>query len=330
VITNNLPLISVIVPNYNHEKYLIKRLDTIFNQSYSNIEVILLDDCSTDNSRQILSEYASEKKVSHCIFNTINSGNTFKQWQKGIDLAQGDFIWIAESDDYCSHDFIEKLITPLLLDEKVVLSYCQSNRVDSYDEVTGNWKDHTDDLDVQQFSEDFELDGNIFIEKYLIYKNVIPNASAVLLRKKNLFVTPDLVLNSDLKTCGDWIVYFQHIIDYKIAFVANSLNNFRYHSNSVIAKTVQLDLRSLIVEINLKMRKVMLSILKNKKPANRNIIRLKNKTITKSLKYEKALLLIRNNEKVKGCLILLSVLDQFLIQYKFKKNLKIKLKKFIS
>jgi len=326
----SLPLVSVIVPNYNHENYLKKRLDSIFNQIYPNIEVILLDDCSTDNSRQILSEYESKKKVSHCIFNTVNSGNTFKQWQKGIDLAQGDFIWIAESDDYCSHDFIEKLITPLLLDEEVVLSYCQSNKVNSYNEVTGNWKDYTDDLDVEQFSEDFALDGNIFIEKFLIYKNVIPNASAVLLRKKNLVITPDLVLNNDLRTCGDWIIYFQQIIDCKVAFIAESLNNFRYHSNSVIAKTVKLDDRSLINDINFKMRKVMLSILKYKKPVNSNIIRLKNNKITKSLKYDIGILLIRNNQKMKGFFVLIAVYDEFFKRYKIRKNLMIKLKRVFS
>ena len=69
---NKLPLISVIVPNFNHVKYLTQRLNSIFNQTYSNFEVILLDDCSTDNSREILSKYARNKKVSHCVFNENN------------------------------------------------------------------------------------------------------------------------------------------------------------------------------------------------------------------------------------------------------------------
>ena len=93
------PLISIIVPNYNHEKYLKQRLESVFNQTYSNFEVILLDDCSTDSSLNILAEYIKNSKVSHCIFNEANSGNTFIQWNKGISLAKGDYIWIAESDD---------------------------------------------------------------------------------------------------------------------------------------------------------------------------------------------------------------------------------------
>ena len=67
------PLVSIIVPNYNHEKYLKQRLDSIFNQTYSNFEVILLDDCSSDSSQTILLEYAKNPKVSYCIFNEFNS-----------------------------------------------------------------------------------------------------------------------------------------------------------------------------------------------------------------------------------------------------------------
>ena len=63
------PLVSIIIPNYNHALYLKERLDSIFNQTFQDFEVILLDDCSTDTSREVLAEYAKKDKVSHCIFN---------------------------------------------------------------------------------------------------------------------------------------------------------------------------------------------------------------------------------------------------------------------
>ena len=175
-------LISVIVPNFNHEKYLAFRLDSIFNQTYSNFEVILLDDCSTDNSRQILSEYARNEKVSHCIFNEINTGNTFKQWAKGIDLAKGELIWIAESDDFCELNFLEEVVKPLLDDKEVVMSYCQSNKVDENNNLTGNWISYTQNIDSQNmFLANFTMQGNLFLEQFLIDRNVIPNVSAVVL-----------------------------------------------------------------------------------------------------------------------------------------------------
>lgn len=103
------PLVSVIVPNYNHASFLVERLESIYNQTYKNIEVILLDDCSTDNSREILSYYA--KKYAHktiTLFNDVNSQRVFRQWNKGLNVAKGELIWIAESDDYCELDFLEK------------------------------------------------------------------------------------------------------------------------------------------------------------------------------------------------------------------------------
>lgn len=326
----NLPLISVIVPNYNHENYLKKRLDSIFNQTYQNFEVILLDDCSTDNSRQILSEYAKKTKVSHCIFNEINSGNTFAQWQKGISLAQGDYIWIAESDDFCENNFLHKVSEPLLKDSQVVLSYCQSNRVNEYGVIIGNWKEHTNSLDAKQFESDFILDGNLFIEKYLIYLNAIPNASAVLFKKKNLNISDDLISNIHLKSCGDWVLYLQQITNYKIAFIADSFNNFRFHSDSVIAAAVKIESRISLIEINLQMRKVMLSFLRKNTPPNFKQIILNNKKSTRSLKYRKGMILIHNDKRWKGIIVLLGVFNEFLKRHQFKKMIILKLKKIIS
>ena len=86
------PLVSVIIPNYNHQEYLKQRIDSILNQSFQDFEIILLDDKSTDNSLDILKSYAKHEKVSHLIINEKNSGSPFKQWFKGINLAKGLLI----------------------------------------------------------------------------------------------------------------------------------------------------------------------------------------------------------------------------------------------
>ena len=87
-----MPKVSVIIPNYNHAPYLKERLDSVFNQSFQGFEVILLDDSSTDNSIEVLNIYTSNPKVSHFIINKKNSGSPFKQWEKGIELATGDYL----------------------------------------------------------------------------------------------------------------------------------------------------------------------------------------------------------------------------------------------
>ncbi|MEN2400341.1 glycosyltransferase family 2 protein [Flavobacterium sp. MC2016-06] len=322
-------MISVIVPNYNHEKYLKQRLESIFNQTYDNFEVILLDDCSTDNSVEILSGYAKKSKVTHCAFNDKNSGNTFTQWSKGVALAKGEYIWIAESDDFCTPNFIEEVIKPLLGNSEIILSYCQSHRTNENGAITGNWITHTDNLTSDFFSKDFEIEGNLFIEKFLIFKNVIPNASAVIFRK-DICLEEYLQIGEGLRYCGDWVLYFKMILNNKLVFVSESHNYFRYHNKSVIANAVKEKSKVYIIDVELEMRKELIRFLKQKRIPNQHQISASNKIIIKSLKYEKGFLLIHSNQKSKGFFVLLSVFDEFVKRYKFKKNLRIKFKRLIS
>lgn len=326
----NLPLVSIIVPNYNHYNYLVERLDCVFNQTYPNFEVILLDDCSTDQSQEILLEYAKNPKVSHCVFNATNSGNTFTQWNKGIELAKGDYIWIAESDDFCDLHFLEELIQPFLQDSEISLVYCQSNSVDETGKITGNWLHHTDNLDNSLFLSNFVMDGNEFIERFLIHKNVIPNASGVLFSKEYAVLLGKLDIDPVLKTCGDWLFYLKLSVNNKVAYVCKSLNNFRYHSESVIAGAVKKLKRGIIIEIDFEMRRKMFVYLSTVKPQNFMSVFKINKKIIKELDYERGLFYYKNNKKVKGILILLSVLDVFIKNYNFRHNFKLKLNRFIK
>jgi glycosyltransferase involved in cell wall biosynthesis len=326
----HFPLVSIIVPNYNHERYLQQRLVSVFNQTYQNFEVILLDDCSTDASRTILSDYAKNPKTSHRIFNKSNSGNTFEQWNKGIALAKGEYVWIAESDDFCELNFLDDLINPLLEDETIVLAYCQSNKVNERNELTGNWLNHTVDLNDTLFLNDFTLTGNEFTERFLIYKNVIPNASGVVFRKKSAIQLGDLDPDPVLKTCGDWLFYIKLIGNNKMVYLHKSLNNFRCHSDSVIGNAGKMENRVSLIDIELKLRKKIIKYLASEKSSNLYAVLKINKEIIQELKYEKAIYYIRNKGKLKGGFILVSICDVFIKKYKFKKNIKIKFDKFFK
>lgn len=326
---SHLALISVIIPNYNHSKYLEQRLESVFNQTYANFEVILLDDCSTDASRDILSRFAKHEKVSHCVFNTKNTGNTFKQWAKGIALAKGDFIWIAESDDFAAPTFLERVVQPLIEDEEVVLSYCQSNRVNELGVITGNWKSHTDNLSVDFFQKDFVINGKKFIENFLIYKNVIPNASALLIRKSTFESLGHFEIPHELRYCGDWLLYFKLALHHKVSFVENSLNNFRYHSESVISRASNVESRISIINIDFLMRNQMMQFLKAKKSKKYFLIESKNREIVNHLNYEKVLLYYRGDQKVKSFILALTIPRTFILNFNFGKRLKVKLKKWL-
>lgn len=265
---NNSPLVSVIVPSFNHADFLQNRLESIFNQTFQNFEVILLDDHSTDRSRMILSNYADNPKVSHCLFNEENSGSTFYQWDKGINLAKGEFIWIAETDDSCYESFLEKLLEPHKQENGLALSYCQSYRMNVKGVTTGDWSTHTSGFETNPFTNDFIKDGNLFIEKFLIHKNVIPNVSGVLFRTKNLKKISPLIYEPFMKYNADWFYYIQLICNSKVAFIAEPLNYFRYHKSSVIAQAGNEsgDLR--VFKMELKGRKKMMKFIEKSEPYN--------------------------------------------------------------
>ena len=234
-------MISVIVPNYNHAPYLKKRIDSILTQTYQDFELIILDDCSTDNSRDIIDAYRNHPKVSQIIYNELNSGSTFKQWRKGVSLARGEYIWIAESDDIADYSLLNTLYDNITKEDEVVLSYCQSYKMDASGNLTGTWKEQVQYLSEGDtfFSGNFIANGIDFIDRFLLYKNVIPNASAVLFKKDAYNEVGGV--NLDVKACADWLLWLKIATVGKIAFSPLLLNYFRYHKKSVIATVTNND-----------------------------------------------------------------------------------------
>ena len=121
----------IIIPNYNHSPYLDHRIKSVLCQTYRDYEVIILDDCSTDSSVEIIERYRNHPKVSQIIINSENSGSTFKQWNKGVKLAKGEYIWFAESDDYAELTFLEELVPVLEQNSNVGIAKCKTQTIDS-------------------------------------------------------------------------------------------------------------------------------------------------------------------------------------------------------
>jgi glycosyltransferase involved in cell wall biosynthesis len=223
-------MVSVIIPNYNHASFLHQRIDTVLAQTYSDFEVVLLDDFSADDSRQIIEQYRHHPKVSHVVYNENNSGNTFQQWKKGIALAKGEWIWIAESDDYAHPDFLTRLMQNAERSEAVVLSYCQSNQVDEKNMILGTMSSWTDDIDVNHWLADYINEGRNEVLHYLSAKNTIPNASAVIFKKTAYWQVGDAHLQ--MRYCGDWLLWIRLLQTGHIAYTAQPLNFFRKHTST--------------------------------------------------------------------------------------------------
>jgi len=235
-----MPKVSVIVPNYNHARFLKQRLDSVFNQTFQDFEVILLDDCSTDNSVEILSEYAKNPNVSHLVVNSENSGNVFKQWNKGVALAKGEYIWIAESDDYCEKEFLETLVPIVESNLQIGLIYSQSQKINQDNELLSIWHPWNGVFSDLHWQKDFQVTGKVEIEDYFLIENTIPNASAVLFRK-TLYLQVE-IKNERFKLAGDWFTWIKLIEGSYLYFVSKVLNYHRFHDNIVRKNTPKFEM----------------------------------------------------------------------------------------
>ena len=223
------PKVSVIVTNYNHAPYLVERLESILDQTYNDLELLILDDASTDDSFRILTRYYSKPRVK-ILMNAVNSGAAFPQWNRGIHLAKGEYVWIAESDDSADPHLLETLVP--LLDENPSLgvAYCQSRIINPESHEVGDSLNWTSDLDPTRWKADFINNGKDEIRNYLIYKNTIPNASAVITRRSVLKEV--LPVDTSFQLCGDWMHWGKLLLQTDLAYVAEPLNYWRLGSSN--------------------------------------------------------------------------------------------------
>ena len=218
------PTVSVIIPSYNHARFLDKRISTVLNQTFQDFEIIYLDDASTDDSNLVFAKFAGDPRI-RSILNKTNIGNPFKQWNKGIREARGKYIWVAESDDYADETLLETLVNALEKYPTSGIAYCQSWEVDENDQILSNYQWVTDEHDSERWKHDFVNNGVDECSQYMVLRNTIPNASAVVFRKsiyEAIGGAPET-----MKLCGDWLFWCKMALESDVAFVSEPLNFFR-------------------------------------------------------------------------------------------------------
>lgn len=226
-ISNN-PLVSVIIPNYNHARYLGERIESVLQQTYQNFEVIILDDCSPDGgaSKTVIEQYREHPHVSNIIYNEENSGSTFKQWEKGISLAKGELVWIAESDDKCLPTLLDKLVGQFVKDENLALAFCKTVAFDD------NGKEER--LDPIPLSKSKTFGSTEFISHHMIHGCPIINASACLF-KKEIALRIDKLYN-EFRGAGDRMFWTEISEFGDVAVVNEWLNYMRLHQSNSTKK----------------------------------------------------------------------------------------------
>ena len=231
--------ISVVVPNYNYEKFLYQRLYSILSQTVKIKEIIILDDCSTDNSHKViddivekLSPYIAIKKI----YNEKNSGSAFRQWQKGLKEASGDYVWIAEADDYCDSNMLAHLVNPLTKHDNIMISYCDTAMID----IVGNkiYRSVVPEIDIMKtnhWNRNYVMDGNQEYQNYSFLNCTIANVSSCIIKKGNY--DDILQMSGEYKQAGDWFFYVCLMHKGKIAYCKKTMNYYRVHGSNVSSVT---------------------------------------------------------------------------------------------
>jgi glycosyltransferase involved in cell wall biosynthesis len=228
----NFPIVSVIIPNYNHAPYLKERIDSVLNQSYKNYEVIILDDHSTDNSIEIIKQYQDNPHVSHIVLNDSNSGSPFLQWSKGIEMAKGELIWIAESDDSALPDFLETLVAELITNPKAVLAFSHSYFIDTNSNIIER------DLHSNSGNSIIHHNGNYFAKRTMSKRCYIYNASMVVFHR-TAYYNIDKTVYQQFKSCGDWVFWTAMCLQGDIIEVCQKHSKFRVNLNGTTARASQ-------------------------------------------------------------------------------------------
>jgi hypothetical protein len=235
----DLPAISVAVPNFNYAAHMPKRLSSVFLQTHPVKEILVLDDCSSDNSLEAIPVIAAEwGRHIRLLPNRTNSGSVFKQWRKAAESAGSEFLWIAEADDLCSPQFLAEVVALMRHDPMVQFAFSDSAAIDGAGSLLSeSYKPYYATVAPGALSRTEIFEAKEFVERFLSIKNLILNVSAVVWRRRALLWAID-ACQTDLgsyRMAGDWRLYLQVLTakGARVGYCSEPLNTHRRHAASV-------------------------------------------------------------------------------------------------
>jgi len=234
-------LISVIVTNYNHAKYLDQRMESLLNQTYPNLEIIVIDNCSTDNSLEVLAKYKNRPQVK--IVALEKNGGFVNSCNLGVSMSRGEFFIFAEADDYNAPTQIERLHQAMAGHEEIGVAFCRSFMVDGQGKVYDEDFNHRDRSFKKLCSKDTLIPKRL-AQRFFLFSCIIPNFSAALFRRKYYDLAGGI--SAHLKACPDWELWFRIVPHCDFYYLTSPLNYFRRHAKSAQGL---MSMQSLITDI---------------------------------------------------------------------------------
>lgn len=214
-------LISIIVPIYNSEKYLKECIESIINQTYKNIEVILINDGSTDASEDVCNEYAkNDNRIK--IINIKNAGVSNAR-NVGIDSSKGNWIVFVDSDDWIEKDFCEKLYKEATQDKELDIICSGYKRI---------YSDKTEKINCN--NKKITYNAHQYLLKLLNVQNGYGFCHMKLIRKKCI---GHVRFNKNIKVGEDALFNMQLVKNTrKVIILGEALYNYRFNENSLVRK----------------------------------------------------------------------------------------------
>ncbi len=201
--------ISIVMPVYNTEKYLKKSIESVLNQTYDNIELIIINDGSTDKSEKIIKNYLNRKNV---IYKKINNSGVAHARNIGLSLCSGKYIAFIDSDDSINIEMYEKLYNKMIEANSDIV-FCAYNKV---------YYDHIKSI--------FPQNKTVFENSVINSKNILLNSTPYItlkLFKKELIDKNKITFDEDLKIFEDLLFCYKlFLLANKISYVDEALYNY--------------------------------------------------------------------------------------------------------
>ncbi|MGN1152815.1 MAG: glycosyltransferase family 2 protein [Candidatus Gastranaerophilaceae bacterium] len=244
-----MKLVSILIPAYNHEKYIQETIKSIINQTYKNIELIIIDDGSTDSTWNKIQEIKNEceSRFVNIHFETQDNKGTCDTLNKLISLANGDYIYIIASDDIAKTQAIEKEVKFLsknpayglvvgddeIIDADSKVCYWDKDRNNVYDKTQAVYKTFADFL--KNIRRDINFNSKQFGTYNSLYcGNYIPNGYLI---KKEVFNDIRFVKDAPLE---DYYLMLQISKKYKMKYLDEVLYSYRWHSANTIKQETKI------------------------------------------------------------------------------------------
>lgn len=234
--------VSVVVPNYNYSCYLYERIYSILYQTYKIDELILLDDCSIDDSRILIDQMVKELSPYLKIrknYSRKNGGKACIQWEKGMNMASNPYVWIAEADDYSDAHFLENVMKGFR-EEEVILSYCDTAFINQDGKkILKTVRKEIDIMKTGHWNRNYIFSGKNEFYNYTFLNCTIANVSSAVIKKGNY--EQAFSIAKQYRQAGDWVFYANLMQLGKISYVAKTYNYYRVHNNNVSTVTKKED-----------------------------------------------------------------------------------------